>query len=73
MAKVTAKVECTKKDPTYGDTVNLTFSPDYQDGRNKEWAEYTASLSYQMNVKASVAEHFEQGGKYTVTFEATED
>lgn len=73
MTAVTAKVECTSRSVGYNDSVSLSFSPDYHDGRNKEWAEATPSLSFQMTVKASVAEHFQQGGKYTVTFEPTAD
>jgi hypothetical protein len=71
MITVTAKVKCTGKTQTEpGDDgqVNLTFGADYEDGRNAEWAKYTPGLSLTMGVKASVAEHFEQGGAYTLTF-----
>jgi len=73
MAAVTAKVKCSAKGAGYSDTVGVEFLPDYQDGRNAEWAEATPSLSFKMNVKSAVAEHFEVGGKYTVTFEPTTD
>lgn len=73
MTAVTAKVECTSRSVGWKDSVALTFSPDYADGRNAEWAEATPSLSLQMNVKADVAEHFQLNGKYTLTFEPSDD
>lgn len=69
MTAVTAKVECTGHAVGYADSVSLAFSPDYADGRNADWAEATPHLSLSMTVKASVAKHFERGGKYTLTFE----
>lgn len=72
--KVTAKAQVNSKgDTTPGSPVTLSFGPDYQDGRNAEWASATPSLSISMTVKGDVADFFEQGGKYTVTFERTED
>lgn len=71
MIEVTAKVRCTSKQPTgsHDDAdVMLGFQPDYQDGRNREWATATPALSLNMTVKSSVAEHFEQGHAYTLTF-----
>jgi hypothetical protein len=73
MTAVTAKVECTRYDTGWQDSVALTFSPDYADGRNADWAAATPALSLSMTVKADVAEHFKQGGKYTLTFTPTED
>lgn len=73
MTAVTAKVECTGRSVGYNDSVSLSFMPDYHDGRNAEWAEATPSLSFQMTVKASVAEHFQLNGKYIVTFEPATD
>lgn len=69
MTAITAKVECTRKTDAHSGTVDLTFGADYADGRNKEWAEFTPALSMTMNVKGSVAEHFQPGAKYTLTFE----
>lgn len=69
MTAITAKVACSRKDPAYTGTTDLAFAADYQDGRNQEWAAFTPSLSFQMNVKDSVAAHFRVGGKWTVTFE----
>jgi hypothetical protein len=71
MATVTAKIKCTGKtrvEPGDDGQFNLTFGPDYDDGRNAEWAKYTPRLTLTMGVKASVAEHFEQGAAYTLTF-----
>lgn len=53
-----------------GDDQNfLSFSADYADERNKEWAKYTPALSLGMTVIDAVAENFEQGGRYLLTFE----
>lgn len=72
MTAVTAKVECSRKtNEASPDQFELNFTPDYADGRNAEWSLYTPALAFSMIVKASAAEHFELGGKYTVTFEPT--
>lgn len=69
MANVTAKIKVDSKSaPQYHDQQTITFSPDYNDGRNKEWAEATPSLSLSITVKGSVAEHFEVGQAFTLTF-----
>lgn len=69
---VTAKAQVTRKEPS-GDGATVTFGADYQDGRNKEWAEATPLFSLTMKLKGGVADQFEQGGKYTITFEPTGD
>lgn len=51
----------------------LGFHADYADGRNKEWAAASPSLSLQMTVRPDVAALFEQGGRYTLYFEKDED
>lgn len=72
--KVTAKVRLVSKSANaYGDGASLSFQPDYQDGRNKEWAEATPALGLSMTVKGSVADLFTQGQAYTLTFERSED
>lgn len=67
----TAMVKCvgwTEVDD--GKQVSLSFSPDYDDGRNKEWAKFTPALSLSMCVKAEVANaNFELNGCYVLTFE----
>lgn len=70
----TAKIVCTGKTPAVdGEQVQLNFQPDYEDGRNKEWARYTPALSLVMSVKPEVAEQFEQGQRFTLTFDASTD
>ena len=73
MVQITAKVACTRKDAAWDGATNLAFGPDYQDGRNAEWAAATPNLSVSMTVIDAVAEHFELGGKYTLTFTPTGD
>lgn len=65
---VTAKIVCTSKAES-GEQVNVSFGADYADERNKEWARYTPGLSLTMGLKGSVAEKFEVGKAYTLTFE----
>jgi len=55
------------------DPVRLEFHPDYQDGRNKEWASATPALSLSMTVKREVAEQFSPGTAYVLTFEEADD
>lgn len=68
---ITAKVRCNGKQP-YGDMATLSFMPDYGDGRNSEWAAATPHLDLRMTVKGTVAEQFEPGWAYTLTFEKEE-
>ena len=71
---VTAKVRLGSKIPVEsdGDNVALTFMADYENERNKEWAKYTPALSLNMYVLKSVADKFEYGTTYTLTFEKDE-
>lgn len=46
----------------------VTFTPDYQDGRNKEWAAATPHLELRMTLRNDVAAKFELGKSYTLTF-----
>lgn len=69
--KVTAKVLCVGKYISgSGDSrqVKIDFVPDYNDGRNKEWARYTPSLQLSMTVRGEVADQFELDGAYLLTF-----
>lgn len=50
----------------------LSFHADYADGRNKEWAAASPSLSIQMTVRPDVAKLFDQGERYTLYFEKEE-
>lgn len=68
---ITAKIRCTSKMGTgEGDnrTTPVSFAPDYQDGRNQEWAFATPSLQLNMTLRGAAADHFEVGKKYTLTF-----
>jgi hypothetical protein len=66
--RVSAKLKLQAKQDQ-GNQVGLTFSPDYEDGRNKEWAEATPALSLSMTVKADVGRLFEAGQSYTMYLE----
>lgn len=66
--RIAAKIKCASNEPNTGDQRTLWFTPDYADGRNKEWADATPTLSLQMVVKGGVAEHFKPGNAYTLTF-----
>ena len=68
---VTAKVFCSGKSFSASkgagpSGASVTFACDYADGRNKEWAQYTPSLSLTMQVKNP--DLFELGRAYTLTF-----
>lgn len=69
---VTAKVKCSGKSLTNMGTdyeaVNLSFGADYAGGANKEWASATPTINLTMTVKPSVAEHFDIGQAFTLTF-----
>jgi hypothetical protein len=52
-----------------GRQASVSFSADYEDGRNKEWSLYTPSLSLSMTLKGAVADRFEKGKSYTLYFE----
>lgn len=75
MSAVTAKVVVSNriehKKNAEGEVYNVavSFYPDYADGRNKEWAFATPSLSLTMNVRPEVAQFFPLGQKFTLTFE----
>jgi hypothetical protein len=74
--RITAKIKVTSKvtqaPGTEHEQVAIGFSPDYDDGRNKEWSLYTPALSLSMTVKPSVAEQFEPGQAFTLVFEPDE-
>lgn len=73
---VTAKVVCSSKTESgEGEErqVLVNFVPDYADGRNKEWALFTPSLSLSMTLKGVVADKFEPQKAYTLKFEPSSD
>lgn len=70
---ITAKVICSNKQEypateSGGRQAAVTFLPDYQDGRNKEWASATPSLNLQMTLNDQAADLFETGKRYTLQF-----
>ena len=65
---ITAKIKVTGKTPHPDGQTSLNFGADYSDDRNKEWSKYTPALSVGMAVLDSVAEHFEVGQAFTLTF-----
>jgi hypothetical protein len=68
VSRVSAKLKLQAKQDQ-GNQVGLTFSPDYEDGRNAEWAEATPTLSLAMTVKADVGALFEAGKCYDMYLE----
>lgn len=54
-------------------SVKLDFVANYANGANKEWAKYTPSLNFSLNVKPEVAAKFNIGDNYTVTFKLDEE
>lgn len=72
---ITAKVKLESKESCSWDPsqVQLHFSPDYNDGRNKEWADATPALSLNMTVKGDVASAFNTGDAFTLTFDKSEE
>lgn len=74
---ITAKILCQAKTQDSGEgddrTVSVSFQPDYKDDRNKEWARWTPGLSLTMGLRGAVADKFEVGKAYTLTFEESDD
>lgn len=68
MSNITAKIKLNSKSESSDGQVQLNFGADYADERNKEWAKYTPGLSLTMTVLDEVADKFEQGAAYTLTF-----
>lgn len=67
---ITAKVKLQGSEENGSDQTTLFFVADYDDNRNKEWAEYTPYLGVTMVVKNSVAEQkaFEPGNAFELRF-----
>lgn len=66
--RFTAKAVVEAKVEHDGGTATLQFRPDYEQGRNAEWAAATPALSVGMTVKTEVAEGVEVGDAWTLTF-----
>lgn len=67
----TAKVLCYSKTLSSHQT-SVRFMADYQDGRNKEWASATPALDFNITLRPDVADRFDLGNGYLVTFEEAE-
>lgn len=73
---ITAKVLCHQRSVSgEGDDrqVSVSFLPDYNDGRNREWSRYTPSLSLSMTLNGTAGDRFEQGKAYVLTFAESDD
>jgi hypothetical protein len=68
VSKTTAVATLNGKGEPNAGQVQLSFNADYNDDRNQAWAKYTPGLSVIMHVTESVAEQFEQGGRYLIDF-----
>jgi hypothetical protein len=72
MKQVSAKIKVQSATPLSDGQVAVVIAPDYEEGRNAEWAKYTPGLSMQMTVKEEVAEVFQQGATATLLFQFDE-
>lgn len=60
-------------DSAGGSSFTIKFSADYHNNEfNKQWAKYTPSLSFELNVIPLVADNFKVGQSFTVTFTPNE-
>lgn len=64
----TAKVKVANRGEI-SDYTPVTFVPDYEGGRNAEWAAATPSLSLTMSVKQEIAEFLTPGAAWMLRFE----
>lgn len=68
--RVTPQSPITGKDGTLKDAAEVELVPDYAEGRNKDWAEYTPSGVIRLNVNGPALTQFVAGTAFTITFEA---
>ena len=68
MSQITAVATLNTKSLSQGST-QLIFAADYKDEANKDWAAFTPNLQLNMHVKPSVADKFDLGKTYLLTFE----
>lgn len=74
---VTAKVVCHSKtdfedEEGVVNAATVEIVADYAEGRNSEWASATPFLSLKMKLNGEAAQLFEEGKRYTLTFEEDE-
>lgn len=76
-AAITAKVVVTRHHATpegsAPEQVVVDLAADYEGNRNQAWSVYTPRLNMTMVVKPEVAEHFQAGKSFTLTFTPDED
>ena len=75
---VTARVICDAMSVQTDNDGNVVearvhFQPDYADGRNEDWAKATPNLGLDMTLNGAVANNFEKGGRYTLSFDVTRE
>lgn len=72
---VSAKFKVQRVTPNVGfSNTEVELVPDYAEGRNKDWAEYTPSGLMRLQITNPAAlEQFQQGRAFTVTFEAEDE
>lgn len=68
MSQTTAVATLSNKGESNAGQTQLSFNADYNDERNKAWAKYTPGLSVIMHVTDEVAETYEAGARYLLTF-----
>lgn len=67
--RVTPQSPITGKDGTLKQSAEVEMVPDYAEGRNKDWAEYTPSGVIRMNVNGPALDQLVVGQAFTVMFE----
>jgi len=68
---ITARVHCASKierGEGADRQAQIRFQPDYQDGRNAEWAAASPMLSLTMTLNGTAADLFEQDKRYELRF-----
>lgn len=83
MAVVTAKFKVQRVTPqskvlakdheTWRDAAEVEMVPDYAEGKNKDWSEYTPSGVIRMNVNGPALQHFTEGAAFTVVFKSEDE
>lgn len=67
--RVTPQSPITGKDGSLKQAAEVELVPDYAEGRNKDWAEYTPSGVIRMNVNGPALDQLVVGKSFTILFE----
>lgn len=70
---VTAKLKVAGKTQVGSDQTQVSFQPDYQDDRNKDWAVATPALNLSMTMRTDIADLFTQGEALDMTLSRNPD